>query len=215
MKNGNRKKTQSKIISLFLIIFLFTGCSKTGTEFQKGADIIRLRHLKYYAELLQEYHEQKGKYPFEGQEDVPVYAHVANDKQIEYTKKGPPYPHTVVAFKEFVKEIESALGKEINEYYDPQYGPDYKPNFYVYMIHKDTYFFAVHVHQPLPFAKKIGEHYYKIELSNHPNEQNQAVSADELLNSAEFKAELNKTISKEGFFEKREAKYLHHTKSAG
>lgn len=203
---------QLKGISIFLIIFLFAGCSRTSTKFQKDADVIRLRHLKYYGELLEQYHRITGKYPFQGQKDVPVYVHVANDEQIEFTKQGPSYPHAVVPFKEFVEEIESVLGREIHEYYDPQYRPDYKLNFYIYMIHQDTYFFAVHVHQPYPFANKVAEHYYKIELSNHPNPQNQAVSLDQLLNSSEFQVELNKTVSKEGFFKERENKYLHHTK---
>lgn len=213
MKNRNRNHARLKRISIFLIIFLFAGCSRTSTEFQKDADVIRLRHLKYYGELLEEYHRRTGKYPFQGEKDIPVYVYVANDEQIEFTKQGPPYPHAIVGFKEFVKEIESVLGKEINEYYDPQYRPDYKPNFYIYMIDQDTYFFAVHVHQPYRFAKKVAEHYYKIELSNHPNPQNQAVSPGQLLNSSELKAELNKTVSKEGFFKEREDKYLHYTKS--
>ncbi|MHC4194437.1 MAG: ankyrin repeat domain-containing protein [Planctomycetota bacterium] len=213
MKNLNRTKIQLKRISIFLVIFLFAGCSRTSTKFQKDADVIRLRHLKYYGELLEKYHRITGKYPFQGQKGAPVYVHIANDKQIEFTKQGPSYPHTVVPFKGFVKEIELVLGKEINEYYDPQYRPDYKPNFYIYMIHHDTYFFAVHVHQPYPFARKVAEHYYKIELSNHPNPQNQAVSLDQLLNSSEFQAELNRTVSKEAFFKERKDKYLHHTKS--
>lgn len=212
MKNLNRTKMQLKGISIFLAIFLFVGCSKTSTKFQKDADVVKLRHLKHYGELLERYHRITGKYPFQGQKDVPIYVYFANDEQIEFTKQGPSYPHVVIPFKEFVKEIESVLGKEINEYYDPQYRPDYKPNFYAYMIDHDTYFFAVHVHQPYPFAKKVAEHYYKIELSNHPNPQNQAVSLDQLLNSSEFQAELNRTVSKEGFFKEREDKYLHHTK---
>ena len=200
MKSPGRTIIQLTKISVFLLCLVLVGCPRTSTKFQKDADVVRLRHLKYYGELLEAYHKITGKYPFQGQKDIPIYVHVANDKQIEYTKKGPPYPHTVVAFREFVKEVESALGKEINEYYDPQYAPVYKPNFYVYLIHKDMYFFAIHLHQALPFTEKIGEHHYKIEISNHPNEQNLAVSADVLLNSAEFKAELNKTISKLGIW---------------
>lgn len=199
-------------IAIIFILIPLAGCKMTSTGFQKDADIIRLRHLKYYGNLIEEYKEKKGHYPFQGQEKVPVYVHVANDEQIEHTKGGPPYAHVVVPFNAFVKEIDSVLGRDIDEYYDPQYSPDHKPNFYVYMITGDTYFFAIHVHQPFAFAKKVAEYYYKIEISNHPNSQNRAKDPKELLSSPDFQRELNKPVSKEGFFKEREDKYLHYTR---
>ena len=80
------------------------------------------------------------------------------------------------------------------------------------MITKDTYFFAIHVHQPFGFAKKVAEYYYKIEISNNPNSQNRAKDPKELFASPEFQAELGKAVSKEGFFKERENKYLHYTR---
>ena len=213
MKSTDNIIIQFKTIYVFFIIIFVVGCSKTSEVFQKDADIIRLRHLKYYGELLKEYNKITGKYPFQEQKDVPIYVHVANDEQIEFTTQGPPYPHETIPFKEFVEEIEEVLGKEICEYYDPQYRPDYKPNFYIYMVTGDTYFFAINVHQPFTFAKKVADHYYKIEISNHPNSQNQAVRFEQLLNSTEFNAKLNEPISKEDFFKERERKYLHYTKT--
>ncbi len=209
------KLTQRNIvrIAMIFIVFSLLGCKMTSTGFQKDADIIRLRHLRYYGNLLEEYNKKTGHYPFQGQEKVPLYIFVANDEQIESTKGGPPYAHAVMPFKEFVKEVEGVLGREINEYYDPQYRPDNKPNFYMYMIVEDTYFFAVHVHQPFAFAKKVAEYYYKIEISNHPNAQNLANDPQELLSSQEFLTELNKPVSKEGFFKEREVKYLRYTKT--
>jgi len=215
MTATNKTIVQFKTICIFIMVFFVAGCSRTNKEFQKDADIIRIRHLKYYGELLDEYAKVAGRYPFQGQKDVPLYVYVANDKQIEFTKKGPSYPHVVVPFNEFVQEIETVLGKKINEYYDPQYSLDYKPNFYIYMITGDTYFFAIHVRQPFTFSKKVKDHYYKIELSNHPNLQNQAVFIEQLLNSFEFKKELKKHVNKEDFFKERENKYLNYTKTIG
>jgi len=202
-----------RTVCLFAFLFILVGCSKTSAYFQKDADIIRLQHLKYYGELLDEYNKATGKYPFQGQKNVPIYVHVANDEQIEFTKQGPHYPHTVIPFKEFVKEVETKLGRKINEYYDPQYRPDYKPNFYIYMINGDTYYFAIHVHHPFHFAKKIADNYYKIEFSNHPTSKNQAILPQELLASQEFQSELSKQVNKVGFFKERENKYLHFTKT--
>ena len=108
--------------------------------------------------------------------------------------------------------IEQGLGRKINEYYDPQYAPDYKPNFYIYMANQGTYFFAIHQHQEYPFSKKVAEHYYKIELSNNANSLNKANSPSELFASKEFKEAANKPIGKVGFFEEREKKFIHATK---
>ena len=110
-------------------------------------------------------------------------------------------------------ELESALGSPIEEHYDPQFRPADKPNFYIYLVRDDTYFFAVHVHQPFPFARKVRENYFKVEITNHPTSRNKAISPDKLFGSAEFKAEISKVISKPGFFEERAAQYLHYTKT--
>lgn len=202
-----------KLLTIILNLLILGACSATSTEFQKDADIIRLNHLEHYGNLIEAYHEKTGKYPFQDKFQVPVYVHVANNEQIEYTKQGPPGAHEIVLFKLFIQELETQLGHDINEYYDPQYAPDYKPNFYIYMITGNTYFFAIHVHQSFPFAKKIADHYYKVELSNHANKKNMAVDPQLLFSNPEFKVEKNKPISKEAFFREREEKYLHYTKS--
>ena len=207
------KSTQKIIVITATILLFLAGCKMTSTGFQEDADIIRLQHLSYYGKLLEEYNQKTGRYPFQGQEDLPLYIHVANDEQIEGTKGGPPYAHVVRPFKDFVKEVEGVLDREINEYYDPQYAPDHKPNFYIYMIFGDTYFFAIHVHQPFAFAKKVAQYYYKIEISNHPNAQNLAKDPKALLSSSEFSSQMKKPLSKEGFFRAREDKYLHYTKT--
>ncbi len=202
----------SNIIFFACFLLFIPGCMKTSEVFQQDADIVRLKHLEYYGELIEKYYEKVEKYPFSDRENVPVYVFIANDEQIDFTKKGPNYKHVVIAFSELVNEIESVLGREINEYYDPQYRPDYKPNFYIYMVNQGTYFFAIHVHQPFPFAKKVTGHYHKIEISNHPTFNNQAHAPQTLFNSFEFQKELSKTINKEAFFKEREEKYIHFTK---
>lgn len=185
---------------------------KTSAEFQKDADIVRLKHLKYYGELIDKYYSAKKKFPLQGKDSKPIYVYIANDRQKEATKDGPNSPHTVIPLAEFIAEIESALGHKIEEYYDPQYSGDYKPNFYMYKIHQDIFFFAIHVHQPFPFAKKVSKFYYKVEISNYPTFRNQANDPQTLFNSPEFKKELNKKIEKENFFKERKEKYINYTK---
>jgi len=69
------------------------------------------------------------------------------------------------------------------------------------------------VHQAYPFARKISEDYYKIEITNHPATKNKAQSWQTLSSNQEFAREANKQILKEGFFKERENKYLHFTKA--
>jgi hypothetical protein len=40
-----------------------------GNSFQIGADVLRLRHLKYYGELIEEFHAKTGSYPLQGRHD--------------------------------------------------------------------------------------------------------------------------------------------------
>lgn len=203
-----------RFLSVFIIVTLLTGFMKTSALFQKDADIVRLKHLEYYGNLIENYKEKTGYYPFEKDSNIPVIIYIAHEEQIEFTKGGINEPHKEVAFKEFVTELEHALQISIKEYYDPQYRPDYKPNYYMYMINNATYYFAIHVHQPFPFARKVSDYYHKIEISNHPNNRKRSISPHSLFKHPLFKTESSKPIKKSGFFDKREQKYLHYTKIA-
>ncbi len=180
--------------------------------FQDDADIYRLRHIKYYGELLKEYKEKTGMYPFEGTEKVPIYVFVAHDKQEEYTKQQNPNPHKVVSFREFISELEDKLGKQVNQYFDPQYAPYKKPNYYIYMIRDNQYFFAVHVSTYYDFSRKIAENYYKVEISNIPPKGSNIQKYSDLIKNESFNKMINKRASKDGFFKEREDIYIHFTK---
>lgn len=197
-----------------LLLLLICACSGTSTEFQKDADIIRLKHLKYYSDLLTEYHEKTGSYPFIGKVEVPLYVYIANEKQVKYTEEGPAYEHKVASFSEFVSELEDKLGRGVAEYYDPQYRPVNKPNYYVYMASGNSYFLAIHVHQPFSFARKVADDYYKVEISNNPSPKNKAHDPKLLFELPNFKIEASKSISKPDFFAEREIKYIRHTKDS-
>lgn len=192
--------------------YLLNALTTSMEDFQKDADIVRLQHLKHYGDLIEEYHAKTGKYPFEGTAKVPVYVHIANDQQARYAKNGPPKPHRLISSVDFIAELEQGLGRTIKERYDPSFAPRNKPNFYIYMASEDFYFFAVHLHQPYPFAKKIADNYHKVEISNVANEINNACSPYLLFESTEFKAAAQKPLTKPGFFAAREKQYENFTK---
>ena len=191
-------------ILLVVAFYFLRTYNAVAEDFQKDADIVRLQHLKHYGDLIEEYHSKTGKYPFEGTAKVPVYVHIANDQQSPYAKNGPPTPHKLISNADFIAELEKGLGRTIKERYDPQFDRSGKPNWYIYMTSGDFYFFAVHLHQPHPFAKKIADNYYKVEISNVANENNNACSPKLLFESTEFKTATQKPLTKPGFFAVRE-----------
>lgn len=201
------------ILGLVLVLgFVWLNYPAAEEAFQRDADIIRLRHLEHYGTLIEEYRDKTGKFPLQDSVGVPVYVHIANDEQIAFTKNGPPTPHKVVSMSDFVVDLESGLERTIKEYYDPQFRPYKKPNFYIYMFHDNAYFFAIHVHQAFPFARKVGEDYHKIEISNMANANNGACDPELLFAATEFTKERNKRVVKQKFFDLRDEKYLHYTK---
>jgi len=200
-----------KKISFLLLIFLIISCSNVFEKYQFDADIYRLKHLKYYGELFFEYKDKTGYFPFEGVSDKPTYVFVATKEQYENTR-GNPHPFNEVPFSEFIKELEKKLGRTINEYYDPQREGTYTPNFYIYMINKKTFFFAVHLYQQFPFSINISKNYNKLEISNNPTEHNRAANFVEILNNKVFLDEINKIPSRTGWFKILEEKNLHHSK---
>jgi hypothetical protein len=184
-------------------------------EFQDDADIYRMKHIKYYGEILEEYKSKTGKYPLEGLSEDPVYVFIAHDRQEEYAKnmdKQNPNKHTVVSFKKFVEEIEDKLGRKINQYFDPQYEADIKPNFYIYVFKDDKYFFATHVSNYYSFSTKLLDNYYKVEISNSPPSDSKIMKYSDLVKNKSFVEQVNKKASKESFFIEREEKYINYIK---
>lgn len=151
-------------------------------------------------------------YPFANQSASPIYVEIATPIQQSFINNKPPAPATVKPMKAFVEELEKGLNQYINEYYDPQYAPDNKPNFYIYMIDKQNYHLAVHTFSPFSFARFVGLNYHKVEISNIKNRSFNIMTLQELLDNQDFQKEMNKPISNIGFFNQREQKHLNASK---
>ncbi len=219
------------IIAFFIAIFVFY--QKTEKKFQEDADIVRLRHLKYYSDIIEEYKEKTGKYPLQDRtivtnyqasftEDqknqiktLPVYVEIANEWQEDEAKKyndAIPFSHYNGNDKEFFYEIEKGLGRRVDEYYDPQKKPSGRPNFYVYVVNEDgDYYFAVHTYQEYPFGLYLAKNYYKIEVSNSTSNQ-QSILSNELFSREEYISESQKELKKSEFFSNLENEFLQESK---
>jgi hypothetical protein len=141
-------------ILVVLFIFFISACSGIPMkQFQEDADLIRLEHLEYWTEIIDKYYKIKGNYPFQGEvknsEDI-VLVKIATKQQMQYLSSGgDKYEKRLDnnqsgyfkerSVKEFVTELESVLGTEIEEKYDIQKVPTSSPVGYYYFTAKDGY----------------------------------------------------------------------------
>lgn len=169
--------------------------------FDRDADIVRLRHLEHYVGAIEDHVDATGHAPLQGVSDAPVYVHVSRSGRLPRGYERPPYEHAEVALEEFLRVLEEGLGREVERVHDPQFAPAGAPTFYVYKLVGDTWYFAVHLARPHPFAKQLGPRYWKLEVSNHPTPENGALDPDALFESAAFRAAVETPLEKPDFFE--------------
>ncbi len=174
----------------------------TSEDYQRDADIVRLQDINSFGQHLAEYFKKTGRYPLQGKTKLPIYVFLATTEQQKYTKPGPDYPHEIVSLKELLKDMESVLDTSISVPFDPQRYPDSKPNFYIYKTENLFYNFAVNVHHPFSFARKITDNFYKVEISNYPNLKQKIFTYDTLVNNEYFQTALKKKIKKPDFFKR-------------
>lgn len=122
-------------------------------QFQEDADLIRLGHLEYWTEILEEFYQEKGYYPLQKEaqsSEKMILVKIATKEQMRYLSVGgDKYDKRLdnnqsgyfqdVGVKQFVAAIESALGREIEEKYDIQKVPTSSPVGYYYFATDDGY----------------------------------------------------------------------------
>ena len=191
---------------LFFICFpQFYSCQSYRSMeniYQADADIVRLQHFDYYAQLLTEYYEKNGKYPFQYEKEHPVYVFILTSFQEKDFKDTNPYRHYNVNDKYFFQELAEGLGRDIYEKYDPQkVGTDGRPNMYIYMVSGDNFYFAIHLYNSNQFTKNISKYYNKMELSNEDDSENKFYTYETLKNSPKYLELINQKANKQGFFD--------------
>lgn len=185
---------------------------KAFEDFQSDADIVRLNHMKHWVTLIELYHTKTGKYPFQGESKYPIMVEIATPEQKADIKHTPPPPIKLVPMKEFVQTLEDGLGKTVIELYDPQYKAFIKPNFYIYMVQGNDYYFAIHTHTAYKFSRNLTDGYNKTEISNSYSSSTPWIHTSEFFQSADFIKNTNIPMHKANFFKQREDKTLHISK---
>lgn len=199
------------ILAAVMISALGSGC--TSDAFQAEADVYRLKHLQYYADLIEEYRAETGQVPFEGEEDVSLFVFISHDGQLEHTGPASNNEHVLASFAEWVEVVETGLGREIDEYYEPQQGVYRKPLAYTYRVVDDAYYLSVPLYRSHGFAEQRGPDYYEVTVSNYAGPTNSAWAPEDLFRSAQFQEAIRAPVSRPGFFEEREEEYRRHTKN--
>lgn len=173
----------------------------TSVAMQQDFDMARLRDIETLGKHIERYKEVVGTYPLQGQSELPNYVHIATREQTEQIRGKPPYEHVVTSVSTFVDELERVLGPDIEIPFDPQRVAVNKPNFYIYLIVDDTYFLAVHLFEPYPFANQVSDHYHKLEVSNAVVDRRGVWQLSELQSDEAFIAAKNRELHKPGYVE--------------
>lgn len=182
----------------------------TGIEkkLQDDCDIERLKHLAYYGNLIEEYKEKTGHYPLQTGSEKETYTLIFNGIQKEFSEDTNPNPHELVSAKDFFAEIEKGLVRKVDQLYDPQYVPTTRPVFYIYMVRKDSYYFAVHLSKYYPFSTRIAANYYKVQVSNKSYPASKIYTIKQLEEDPNFKQAVSKPFTNEKYFLERRKKHL-------
>ena len=199
-----------KYITIFIISLIAVNTfafQKMEEQYQHDADIYRLRHMKYYSELIIDYYRKTGKYPLQGESEYQHYVYIAAPHQQKYVRGGPPYKHTITDIESFRKILKTGLEKEIEFKFDPQKVPVTAPNFYIYMIQGDSFFFAVHLYNEYSFASTLDKHYNKLEITNKKSTNRGLWEIIDLLENSNFQVELNKQPHRTSWFNHLENQY--------
>lgn len=175
--------------------------------YQNDADIFRLRHLQYFGELIEEFHEKSGKYPLQGKSQLDNYVHIAAPHQQKYVTGGPPYEHEVTDMEVFREELQSVLGRSVDLRFDPQKVPLFAPNFYIYMIRGNDYFFAIHLYSGYSFTNSVDKHYNKLEITSAQQRRQGLWGFRDLASNAGFTAAVQQVPHRSGWFNHLEQKY--------
>ena len=122
-------------------------------QFQEDADLLRLEHLEYWTQVIEEFYKVKGHYPLQKKiqnKGKMILVKIATKQQMRYLSvEGDKYNKRLdynptgyfqnIGVKEFVATIESVLTRELVEKYDIQKVPTSSPVGYYYFATNDGY----------------------------------------------------------------------------
>ena len=184
---------------------------------QEDFDKIRLDHILIISNLVNEYKEKVGHFPFANYSEKPVYVKIATEEQIKNDKgrsnvfldlstravdgKKPEQPKSIeeISFQEFSAELEKGLQRPVKIPVDPQNVPVNKPSLYYYTYYLGVYDVTAFLHNKFSFARKLGEFHNKITVGHKSYPQSGIWTPEDLMGQQEFKQFFQSTFNKGGY----------------
>jgi len=137
-------------------------------NYQQCADATRMSDLFTIAQMIEDYHELEGRYPFQPEDDTVTEALLASRALTDVERRGPADEPMLILDKDaFYDELDRVLGAErVMRLVDPQKVAMGAPNFYQYRVDREAYYVSVHLNKPVPQSQELGPNYHKVQLSS-------------------------------------------------
>ena len=175
-------------------------------QYQRDADLYRISHLIHYGELLSEYYQEEGRYPFQGESEKQVQVTFATNEQRQYLNKDSD-GIVVYSANEFRDEISAALGRDVELRFDPQRVPTTMQLYYLYVVDGDKYYFVVHLYNQYSFAANRGPNFNQVEITNDDISHPGFWKFEELIRDSRFQSVASQLPARTGWFDELERRH--------
>lgn len=211
-ENAFREPIQKNYVHETYVNSLTSSELRDELAFQADSDIERLHDLMYYANLIKEFKKKTGRYPFEKKakekDNIERIVFIATDEQTKSMEEYSNKKFTVKNIMDFIKELESGLGRKIELHFDPQFRATSFPNFYLYTIHKSIYTFRVSQFYYHSFTHFTPKRYHEVIVSNMRNREWGYQTVRSLKRNRTFQRVYNKPQQSPSFFIKQETEQV-------
>ncbi len=189
-----------------LLMIVLSSCASMESQYQSDADLYRIDHLIHYGEIINEYHERTGHYPFQNVTDKQLQVTFATDEQRPYLNDD---SDDIVAYsaEQFRDEVSSGLGRDIELRFEPQRVPTTMPLYYLYVIDGDKYYFVVHLYHAYSFAANRGPNFNQVEITNDDIVHSGFWRFADLINDSNFRSVASQSPNRAGWFEELESRH--------
>ncbi len=191
---------KARLAMLALPAMIQISCTSMESQYQSDADIYRISHLIHYGEILSEYYEETGHYPFQNDMDEHSKVTFATDEQRAYLNSDST-GIVVYSAEQFRAEVSSELGRDIELKFDPQRVPTTMPLYYLYVVEGIHYYFVVHLFHEYPFAGNRGPGFNQVEITNDDIVYPGFWRYEELIKDPAFRSVASQLPSRAGWFE--------------
>jgi hypothetical protein len=137
-------------------------------QYQSWADLCRIDAVHRISKMIETIHERTGKYPFQGQTNVPVEVRISQiPLQGEYRYPPPGFSGIVLEWSDLYRELAKDLGSSISIPLEPQTVPAFGHiNFIQFYMDHSNYWVSANLFKPNVTTRRLADHVYKYEVGS-------------------------------------------------